>query len=325
MPVTAEQVKALIRRHVEGDDQGFYSVALQVAARAAREGQSRFARELRELIDAAKDPAAHQLRPTPIAQPRGELAGLMSVSYPATSLKEMILTPVVDQRLRQVVLEQRQRDRLAEHGLEPVHRLLLLGPPGTGKSMSAGALAHELSLPLFTIQLDALISKYMGETATKLRLIFDAIATSRGVYFFDEFDALGAERAARNDVGEARRVLNSFLQFLDEAASASLVVAATNHAQLLDRALFRRFDEVIEFGLPEPSAAIEIMRKRLGALDVSQVNWTSVGVATDALSQGDLVRAAASAAKQALLQSGSGVVTEDLVAALNDRRRESGG
>ncbi|MFI1373727.1 AAA family ATPase [Streptomyces longwoodensis] len=140
--------------------------------------------------------------------------------------------------------EQRQRARLERFGFTPVHRILLSGPPGTGKSMTAAALAGELKLPLFTIRLDGLISRFMGETAAKLRLVFDAVAQTRAVYLFDEFDALGAERAAGNDVGEARRILNSFLLFLDEAPSESLVVAGTNHHQLLDRALFRRFDMI---------------------------------------------------------------------------------
>ena len=117
--------------------------------------------------------------------------------------------------------------------------------------MSASALAGELHLPLFTIVLDGLITKFMGETAAKLRLIFEAISQTRGVYLFDEFDALGSERASGNDVGEIRRVLNSFLQFLEQDQSDSLIVAATNHPKLLDRALFRRFDDVIEFALPD--------------------------------------------------------------------------
>ena len=165
MTVTAEHVKALVRRHMDGDDEGFYSIALQLAARAAKEGKNQFAQDLRDLVESAHVPkVASQLRPMLLAQPRGELAGLMTVSYPDVS-RQMTLKPDVLKQLERVVVEQRQRDQLEEHGLEPIHRLLLLGPPGTGKSMSAAALAHDLSLPLFTIQLDVLISKYMGETA----------------------------------------------------------------------------------------------------------------------------------------------------------------
>ena len=115
--------------------------------------------------------------------------------------------------------------------------------------MTAAVLAHELSMPLLTVRLDSLISKFMGETGGKLRVIFDAVQDQRAVYLFDEFDALGADRTG-NDVGEARRTLNSFLVFLEQAGAESLVVAATNHRAILDRALFRRFDMVIPYGLP---------------------------------------------------------------------------
>ncbi len=323
MTITAEHVKAMVRRHIAGDDEGFYSIALQVAARAAREGKSKFAQELRELVDSANAPrAVTRLEPTPLVQPRGELAGLMSVTYPDVPIESMTLAAGVRGKLDRVVNEQRQRDRLAQHGLDPIHRLLLLGSPGTGKSMSAGALAHELKLPLFTIQLDALMSKYMGETAAKLRLVFDAVASTRAVYLFDEFDAIGAERTSGNDVGEARRVLNSFLQFLEHASPASLVVAATNHPQLLDRALYRRFDQVIEYGLPDPGVAIEVMRTRLTLLDTTGVDWAAVAPETRGMSHADLVCAAEAAAKHVLLRARGRLTTAAVIAALKDRRRE---
>jgi SpoVK/Ycf46/Vps4 family AAA+-type ATPase len=322
MPVTAAHVTALVRRYLERDDEGFYSVALQVAARAARDGNTKFAQELRDLIQSARAPAVPRLAPTPITQPRGELAGLMSVRYPTVSMASLVISDPVRRRLKRVLHEQRQRDRLNEHGLEPVHRLLLVGPPGTGKSMSAAVLAHELNLPLFTIQLDALISKYMGETASKLRLVFDAVASTRAVYLFDEFDALGAERSVPTDVGEARRVLNSFLQFLEHSSPSSLVVAATNHPQMLDTALNRRFDDVIEFGLPDKEHAVALMRNRLALLDTSSIDWEAVAGRASGLSHADLVRAAEAAAKAALLEPNGHLSTAGLVAEVQDRMRD---
>jgi SpoVK/Ycf46/Vps4 family AAA+-type ATPase len=120
----------------------------------------------------------------------------------------MVLDAELAERLAQVISEQRQRHRLEEFGLKPMRKLLLIGPPGTGKTMTAAALAGELGLPLFTIQLDGLISWFLGETAAKLRLVFEGLAQQRGVYCFNEFDALGAERGDRQDVEEIRSVLN---------------------------------------------------------------------------------------------------------------------
>src|SRR5262249_3287120 len=157
---------------------------------------------LRKIIDEAKARGMNRRsKPTPVVQPRGELSAILSARYPDSRLSEMVLEPEVRSRLERVLLEQRQRDRLRARGLAPRRRLLLLGPPGTGKTMTAAALAGELHLPLFTILLEGLITKYMGETAAKLRLVFDALEETRGVYLFDEFDAIGARRTADNDVG----------------------------------------------------------------------------------------------------------------------------
>ena len=140
------------------------------------------------------------------------------------------------------------------------------------------------------------------------------------MYFFDEFDALGSQRATAHDVGEIRRVLNSFLQFLEEDRVTSLVIAATNHPELLDRALFRRFDDVIPYELPSPSLQKELLARTLTAFDVRRVGWKSVLREAEGLSQADLVRAAVDAAKETVLANRTAVRTKDLVAALHERR-----
>ncbi|MBF0092945.1 MAG: ATP-binding protein [Alphaproteobacteria bacterium] len=322
---TADHVKALIRSHSEGDNERFYAVALQVAAQAARQGHTKFAQELRDLVDRSKvrgeAPAPGQrTKPIPIVQPRGELAGLLSAAFPTIRLADMALDRQVRTRLERILLEQRQREELRAHGMSPIRKLLLIGPPGTGKTMTASALAGELGVPLFTIQLDGLITRYLGETAAKLRLIFEAIQQTRAVYFFDEFDALGSERATKNEVGEIRRVLNSFLQFLEQDDSDSIVAGATNHPQILDRALFRRFDSVIEYSLPSPDISEQVMRDRLALLDTSQVNWPNVVEAAKGLCHSDLTRACERAAKNAILQRHTCVDSQEFVEALQERR-----
>lgn len=325
----ADQIKALIRCHADGDDARFYAVAMQVAAQAARAGQGNFAQELRDLVDRAKAEntglsPARDARPVPIVQPRGELAGLLTVSYPKVRLSDMVLSDELRSRIERVVTEQRERERLLAHGFSPMRKLLLVGPPGTGKTMTAAALAGELCLPLFTIRLDGLITRYMGETAAKLRLVFDAIQSTRGVYFFDEFDALGSERGTGNDVGEIRRVLNSFLQFLEQDDSDSLVLGATNHVGLLDRALFRRFDAMLEYALPTETIAADVMRARLALLHTSGVDWTTAAKASEGLSHAEVAMACEEAAKNAILNRSTTVSPEDLVRALRGRHRQRG-
>lgn len=168
--------------------------------------------------------------------------------------------------------------------------------------------------------LEGLITKFMGETAAKLRLVFDAIRQTKGVYLFDEFDALGAHRNQPNDVGEIRRVLNSFLQLLEKDVSQSLIVAATNHPELLDRALFRRFDDVIEYALPDDKVAKEILTRKLAMFETSALDWPRIISESERLSQADLARASDEAAKQAVLSGSRQISTESLVAALQERK-----
>lgn len=318
---TAEQVKALVRSHADGDDSQFFAVAMQVAATAARSGQNRVAVELRDLVDEVKARQARTpgAKPVPLVRPQGELAGLLAASFPDTKLCELSLEAEVAASLRQVIVEQRQRERLVERGFSPLRKLLLIGPPGTGKTFTAAALAGELGLPLFTIRLDGLITKFLGETAAKLRIVFDALEQTPGVYLFDEIDALAGERARDNDVGEIRRVLNSFLQFLEEESSGSLLVAATNHPQLLDRALFRRFDSVVHYPLPTPAVVRLLTKNRLATVKLGKLNWSAVEAAAVGLSHGEVTAAAERAAKDAILDGMDTVTTALLTEALRAR------
>ncbi len=322
---TADHIKALIRSHSEGDEDRFYAIALQVAAQNARQGHTRSAQELRDLVDQVRlrsqaGQGGQRTKPVPIVQPRGELVGLLGASFPATRLADMALAKPLRDRLERILLEQRQGETIRAHGMSPIRKFLLVGPPGTGKTMTAGALSGELGIPLFTIQFDGLITRYLGETAAKLRLIFDAIQKTRAVYFFDEFDALGSERATGNEVGEIRRVLNSFLQFLEQDDSDSIIVAATNHPALLDRALFRRFDAVIDYGLPDIEISEQIIKARLAFLDTSGLDWSSILGAGIGLSHSDLARACEQAAKDSILRGGACIDNDDLMQALKERR-----
>jgi SpoVK/Ycf46/Vps4 family AAA+-type ATPase len=319
----ARHMIALLKSHLQGDEREFLSVAMQAAAHEARLGHGSIAQQIRELIDEAKRRSSVVQSKTGqliVLEPRGDLANLLSVQTPNIRLGDMALPASLEARLRRVILEQKQKKRLTDHGLHPRRKLLFVGPPGSGKTMTASALAGELHLPLFTIMLEGLITKFMGETAAKLRMVFDAIHQSQGVYLFDEFDALGAHRTQSNDVGEIRRVLNSFLQLLEKDNSTSIIVAATNHPEMLDRALFRRFDDVLEYDLPSAQLSAEILKRKLATFDTSDVNWERVLVDGEGLSQAEIVRASDEAAKRAVLSGSASVNTEVLSAALQERK-----
>jgi SpoVK/Ycf46/Vps4 family AAA+-type ATPase len=159
----------------------------------------------------------------------------------------------------------------------------------------------------------------MGETAAKLRQIFDSVIVARGVYFFDEFDAIGSQRIATNDVGEVRRILNNFLVMIEEDASTSLILAATNHPEILDHALFRRFDDVIEYDLPNVEQIAAILRTRLGRYSPKRLDIRPLADLASGLSHADVTRAAEEAVKNAVMQDHEYIDPNELQQLLTDR------
>ncbi len=324
---SSKQLVAMIRSHAAGDDDRFLAVVEHIADDADRAGRHHMAGEIRTLVGSLREEREERRpasAPVMLAAPRGELASLIRATYPETRLSDVVLSDDVDARLRRVVREHHERDMLARRGLRPRRKLLLSGPPGTGKNLTAAAIAGELGLPLFTVLLDGVITKYMGETAAKLRLVFEAMGAGRGVYFFDEVDALATKRGAENDVGEARRMLNSFLQFLEEDQSAGLVIAATNHRELLDPAIFRRFDATIRYDLPSPDHVRRILSQRLPQFDLDAIGWDEVASASLGLSQADLVAAGDDAARDAVLEDAGVLRTASLLKAFAERLAPTG-
>jgi SpoVK/Ycf46/Vps4 family AAA+-type ATPase len=320
---SAAQIKALLKSYADGDESQFYAVALQVAASEARKGHAALATELRELVERARQHQAFAPRPgfLHIAQPQGEVAELLSVHYPSARLSDLILDDAVAQHVRRVLTEQRHLERLKSHALRPRQTLLLTGPPGCGKTLTASAIAGELSLPLFVVRLESLITRFLGETAVKLKLIFDAVERTRAVYLFDEFDSIGIARGSENDVGEMRRVLNSFLTFIESQRGNSVIIAATNHGHMLDRALFRRFDDLIELGMPNLELAERTYRERLAGHDsLTDADFNKLAHASDGLSFAEITRVCEEAIKEMLIHDKPVLTLEAILRVISERR-----
>lgn len=188
-----DDIIELVQSHADGDDKKFYTIAMQIAAKAARLGHTQFAQELRDLVTELRRKTHHEAQLATI-KTRGELESFATISYPDVRFNSMTLSPDNQKQLYNVVVEQHQRDKLMLYNLRPIQQLLFAGPSGTGKTLAAKALAGELNLPLISVRLDMPI----GDAETKLRSIIDISQETRGVYLFNEVDAITA------DGGEAR-------------------------------------------------------------------------------------------------------------------------
>jgi len=254
---TANQLKMLVKSHFEDNNERFNTLALQIAAHEARLGHTNLANDIRKIIESSKNNKPR------LKSIDSNLQGLFLEIYPQERLSDLVVAPQIKERIERIIHEFTYKDKLFKHNLENRRKIMFSGNPGTGKTMTASIIANELKLPIYVVLMDKIVTKYMGETSAKLRQIFDFIEDVPAVYLFDEFDAIGGQRGKDNEVGEMRRVLNSFLQFIERDHSDSLIIAATNNLELLDQALFRRFDDVIHYQLPTDNEKIQLLKNRL--------------------------------------------------------------
>ena len=310
---TAEQIKTLIKAYFENNNERFVITALQVAANEAKLGHTTFANEIRKIIDNSK-------KNNKVIKFTPDLSDLILSSKTNNLLGDLVSTTEIKDKIKRILKEYYQKDKLLKHGLSNRRKILLSGAPGTGKTMTASIIANELHLPFYEIQMDKIVNKYMGETSAKLRQIFDNIQEHKGVFLFDEFDAIGAERGSDNEVGEMRRVLNSFLQFLEQDNSESIIIAATNNIRLLDSALFRRFNDIFIYEKPNDTERQQLFCQYL-ALYPNTEKWIDICVKESiGLSHSEITQACIDSIKQTILSDKKYINKKTLLKSIKDRK-----
>jgi SpoVK/Ycf46/Vps4 family AAA+-type ATPase len=264
--VRSDLVRQLLVTHAQGDDTGFHQAARELIAEERRQKHRVLAAELEHALLADRKPGAGRppltLRPVPRSR---DERPLIRLAKPDHDLAELVLSPDSRVAVEEVIRENLSRMSLASYGLHPRQRLLFVGPPGTGKSATAHAIATELSLPVAIASLAAVTSSFLGDTARNLDAIVRFAEQTPCVLVFDEFDVLGQERGQGGDHGEMRRVAATVLQLLEEACGESVIVATSNHPRLIDAAVWRRFDELVIFDKLGRAQLAELIELKLRA------------------------------------------------------------
>lgn len=292
---TADQILSLIRNHLNNDDTQFRKVALQISAVEARSGHAIVARTIQELLNQKKT----SLGTVRLVSKNKDIDDLLLQVDTYGDMTSLVLSQELKEKLDRVIKEYLKKETLSKYGLANRRKLLLYGASGTGKTMTASALAKEFNLPFFVVRTEKVVTKFMGETGQKLGKIFDFINEVPAVYLFDEFDAIGSQRGMDNEVGEQRRILNTFLQLLERDDSDSFIIAATNSIESIDKAMFRRFDDVIEYKLPDREQRLALLREYL--YTAKDLDFSSAEPLFDGMSHAEIKMVCSDIFKESLL------------------------
>ncbi len=317
--VSSDKLRTLFEAHRERDESAFARAADSIISEELAANHHSSATELKRALQgmtAAKDDSRRTLEMRSIPKDRREGEDLLWVQESSVSTERVTLSPTTAERIARVLEEHRKRHRLQKCGYRPKSKLLFWGAPGTGKTLTAFLLAHELGLPIGVLRLSAVISSFLGDTASHLQRVFARASATPMVLLLDEVDALGKDRDDPNDVGELKRVVNSFLQAIDAFRSnESVLVAASNHQYLLDPALWRRFDDVIEFPLPGVGERKQFLRYLLNGLQFTgSVKEIANQMAT--LSYADIEHVSVEAIKTMILNDRESLTAREIASEL---------
>ncbi|WP_434511954.1 AAA family ATPase [Desulfitobacterium sp. AusDCA] len=320
--MNAKLLSRLIESISVGDHDSLKQIAETIIEEEKKNGHKRLAKDLEDIFNSNK-PTLNAARPSNDSIISGGLTTLpvsrrynqtLATMIPRDKLKHhMILCPDLEKRFDQIEKEYAARERLKKHNLRPRTKILLYGPPGCGKTLGAERLAWNLGLPLMKVKFDAIISSYFGESSANLRAIFESSMEQPCVLLLDECDFIAKSRTIGKDVGEIPRIVNMLLMLLDEYAAPGLLVATTNLEDALDKALFRRFDEVIEITRPTDKEILPLFKLTLSSFNVDKsVNWDMLVEKVKGFSAANIVTIAENAAKLSVLD-GSGIVNQEYI------------
>jgi AAA+ superfamily predicted ATPase len=318
----ADLVKKLFSNFKTNDREAFIKTANEIIEDERKKNHGVLADELRMIISNGSTfaPKGVSTLTTHSTNGKEREAALFEIIYPDKTLSDVVLTPTNREKIDGVIREFSNWDVLMGNGVYPTRRVLFYGPPGCGKTMTAGAIAAEIGLPLLYVRFDAIISSYLGETAGNIRKVFDFVNGDSYVMLFDEFDAIARSRNDQYEHGEIKRVVNTFLQQIDSFKGRSLVIAATNFEQALDYAIWRRFDSTLRFDMPDNNERIKLFNLKMKQFKGSENIITEFISDLENFSHADIERTALSVIKQCILDGRRMYTKKDVELAVTQQK-----
>jgi SpoVK/Ycf46/Vps4 family AAA+-type ATPase len=326
MVMNATLMKRLFKAISDGRAEDLYKIARSVIEDETKKGHTQLARDLSNVLNSPKaNRPSHTFEArtgTLSVLPKSKRFDMSLVTHISVDRLEhhMVLPEAVEKRFQRIEREYAARERLAQYGLLPRKKILLYGPPGCGKTMGAQRLAWNTGLDFWKVRFDAIVSSYLGETAVNLRSVFETAVQSPCLLFFDECDSIAKSRSASQEVGEIKRIVNSFLQMLDEYELPGLLVCATNLYDQLDYAIWRRFDDLLEIPKPGSDELRQLIEVTLTGAGTNILDWAGLLKAADGFSAAQIVRASKDALKKVILDGKETVKREDLLEAIEENR-----
>jgi len=318
----SEHVKKLINAHVQEDNKAFNEAIGQIIREEEGLNHNLFVKDLKKILERKNQPNIMPLSKLPITSPipKDMTKGfpLLEIQTGYYSFEDLILKDPIKDGLLELIEETKNKQKLAAYGLRPRQKLLFYGEPGTGKTLTARIIGSTLGRPLVYVRFDSIVSSYLGETAANLRKVFDFIETGEYVVLFDEFDIIAKKRDDPHEHGEIKRVVNNFMQMLDNYKGTSLIIASTNHEHILDTAVWRRFDDAIIFDMPGPGLRAKLFQKYLGTMKKA-FNIREIGLLarqTNGFSPADIQTVCENALRKAIVCGRKEITIQDVYSSI---------
>lgn len=324
--MNSSTIELLFKAFIEKDERLFQEIAKQIIEEEEKKNHRLLSLKLKKILSETtrgKIETSYQRKSLPPI-PRDNEKGfpLLEVKKTFYTWDDLVVPKEILDILMEIPKEIENTILFSSYGLKPRNKILLCGPPGTGKTLSAKILSSEIGYPLIVVKFESVISSFLGETATNLRKIFDYIEKGKWVVLFDEFDIIGKKRDDPSEHGEIKRVVNNFMLMLENYEGESILVASTNHPQILDSGIWRRFDDVIKFDLPDLVCREYLFEKKLKVIKKERsIDLEGFAKYTEGFSGSDIEQTVSRAVKYALLDGRKTVSFDDVLTSVKRHKK----